>query len=166
METAHELFEHELQSAYDGVKRLERGLGTVVKAASHPDLSTKVQDLHTAVKDQVQRVEEIFELLHQDAQKQESKPAKAFLDEFRTFTKVQKPEKEILDVFVAHVAGDIAQYAMEEFQGMLQIAEQAGATNASPKIADNLQVSMKEHKKIHKDIQKLTDTLIQQIRPS
>ena len=166
METAHELFEHELQSAYDGVKRLERGLGTVAKAASHPQLSTKVEDLHKAVKDQVKRVEEIFELLHQDARKQESKPVKGFLDEFRSFVKEQKPQKEVLDAFVAHVAGDIAQYAMEEFQGMLQIAEQSGATNASPKISDNLQVSMKEHKKIHKDIQKLTDQLIQQIRPS
>ncbi|MCA1831778.1 MAG: DUF892 family protein, partial [Actinobacteria bacterium] len=84
METAHELFEHELQSAYDGVKRLERGLGPMTKAASHPQLSTRVGDLNTAVKEQARRLEEIFELIDQKPQKQESKAVKAFLDEFRT----------------------------------------------------------------------------------
>src|SRR5919108_1165985 len=153
METAKELFEHELKSMYDGVKRLERGLAQMSKAASHPELTANVRDLHTAVKEQVRRVEEIFELLDKKPEKQESKAIKGLFEEYRSFVRDQKPEKEVLDTFLAGSAADIAQYAMEEFQSMLQVAEQSGATNTSPKIADNLHVSMKEHKKIHKDIQ-------------
>jgi ferritin-like metal-binding protein YciE len=165
METAQELFEHELRSMYEGVKRLGRGMGPMQKAASHPELSTKVQELHEAIKEQSTRLEEIFELLGRKPEKQESKTVKGFLDEFRSF-KEQRPEKEVMDVFLAHSATDLAQYAMDEYQTMLEVAEQAGATNSSPKIADNLQVSMKEHKKIHKDIKKLSDQLVSQLRPA
>ena len=165
METASELFHYELREMYDVVKRLERGLRSVMKGASEPQLSTKVEDLQKAASDQVKRVEEIFDLLDEKPSKQECGAIKGMLDGFRSF-KAENPEKAALDVYVANVAGDIAQYSMEGFQNALQIAEQAGVATASPKIADDLQVSMKEHKKIHKDIQKLTDKLIQQLRPS
>lgn len=165
METAQDLFQHELRSMYDGAKRLARPLVTMAKATSSPDLSTQVEDLGSILQEQTRRLEEIFELLGEKPAKQESTTIQGFIEEFRSF-RGERPSKETMDVFVAHVAADIASYAMDEYESMLQVAEHAGVTNASPKIADNLQVSMKEHKKLQKDVKKLTEKLIQQLRPA
>ena len=48
----------------------------------------------------------------------------------------------------------MVQYSMDTFDVMLQLAGQAGITTSSPKIGDALELSMKEHKKLRKDLKK------------
>jgi ferritin-like metal-binding protein YciE len=166
MESARDLLEHELQAMYDATKRLSSGLQRMAKKASHPALSSKIQDLHKANQEQMRRLEEIFQLVGQKPSRSESKTVRGFLGDFATFANQEKPEKEPLDVYVAHAAADIAQYMMEGYEAMLLLAERSGATHATPKISDLLKVSTRETKKIGKDIQKLTDPLVEQLRPS
>jgi ferritin-like metal-binding protein YciE len=78
----------------------------------------------------------------------------------------EKPETEPLDVQAAETASDICQYLMQSYQTMLMLAERSGVTHSTPKVADLLKVSSREEKKIGQDIQKLSDPLIEQLRPS
>jgi ferritin-like metal-binding protein YciE len=165
MESARELFEHEVRSMYDGTKRLSPGLERMAKGASHPELATKLDELRTANEEQMRRLEEIFELMGEQPGRSESRPIRGFLDDFASFVK-QRPEKEPFDVYVAHAAGDIARYVMDDYQSMLLLAERSGVAHTAPRISDLLKVSAREAKKLGKDIQKLADPLVEQLRPS
>ena len=74
--------------------------------------------------------------------------------------------KQVTDLVAAKTASDVVQYSMDTFDVMLQIAGQAGITTSSPKIGDALELSMKEHKKLRKDLKKLNGTLVEQLSPS
>jgi ferritin-like metal-binding protein YciE len=165
MESARQLFEHLARSMYDATKRMERDIAKWAADVSDSQLTTSVQDLHSDVGEQRKRLEEIFELLDQKPATEESATIKAMLAEVSTLKK-QRPGKEVFDAFAGSSAGDITQYSMDTFETMLQLAERSGVTTAAPKIGDNLQVSMKEHKKLHKDFKKLNEQLLQRLRPS
>jgi ferritin-like metal-binding protein YciE len=166
MESARELFEHEVQSLYDGAKRLSRGLEQMGKHASDPQLASKVDDLRKANEEHLRRLEEVFDLMGQKPSRSEAKTIRGMIEEFNDFVREQKPEKAPLDVYTAHAASDVAHYVMEEYQAMLLLAERSGIAHSSPKVSDLLKVSTKEAKKIGKDIQKLTESLVEQLRPA
>jgi ferritin-like metal-binding protein YciE len=165
MESARDLFEHLARSMYDATKRLERGLSTLAGDVSDSQLTTSVRDLQSDVAEQRKRLEQIFGLLDQKPAAEESTTIKAMLAEISTLKK-QRPHKEAFDAFAGSSASDITQYSMDTFETMLQLAEQSGITTAAPKIGDNLHVSMKEHKKLNKDLKKLNEQLVQRLRPS
>ncbi|HEX8099492.1 MAG TPA: DUF892 family protein, partial [Actinomycetota bacterium] len=119
MQSARDLFEHELQSVYDGIKRLQRGLERIRKRAGNSELSSTFQELQTAIGEQIRRLEDIFHLLGKKPQRSESKAIQGFLDEFSDALKQEKPEKEALDVLAGDVTGHIASYLMEDYETML-----------------------------------------------
>src|SRR5204863_2717927 len=133
MESARDLFEHEVKSMYDGAKQLARGLDQIRKKASHPELSSKIDDLRKASQEQARRLEEVFELMSQKAERSESRSVRGLLEDFSTMIKEEKPEKEPLDVHAAETASDIAEYRMQGYSTMLMLAERSGGSHATPK---------------------------------
>ena len=166
MESAQDLFEHELQSVYDGTKRLLRGFEQIGKRASHPELSTKIQELKTASEEQARRLEDIFHLMGRKPQRSESRAIQGLLQEFTDAVKEQKPEKEPLDVLACETASDVAQYLMQSYETLLLLAERSGVTHSAPRVSGHLKVSLREQKKLSKDVQRLAEPLIEQLRPA
>ncbi len=166
MESAQELFEHELQSVYDGTKRLLRALEQIAKRASHPELTTKIRELRTASEEQARRLEDIFHLMGRRPQRSESRAIQGLLHEFTDTVKEQKPEKEPLDLLACQASSDIAQYLMHSYETLLLLAERSGAAHSAPRVSGHLKVSLREEKKLGKDIQGLAEPLIEQLRPA
>lgn len=166
MESARELFHHEARSLLDGTKQLGRGLQKMAKKASHPELRSKIEDLRTATEEQRRRVEEIFSLMGEKETTTDSLTLRAILGEVDSFVSQEKPDKEPLDIYLAHTASDVANYLMDEYESMLLLAERSGITHATPKVSELLKVSGKECKKIGTDIHKMIEPLIEQVRPS
>jgi ferritin-like metal-binding protein YciE len=63
MKSARDLFQHELESLYDGTKRFVSALQQMRKRSSHADLSTKLEELRKAAEEQSRRLEDIFHLM-------------------------------------------------------------------------------------------------------
>lgn len=165
MESARDLFLHDARSMYGGTRRLVRGLAKVEERVGELQLEDLIHELGTASGKQAKRLEEVFELVDERAKQEVSPVIDGFLQEASALSR-ERPVKQVEDVFIAEAASGIARYCMQTFQGMLQVAEQAGITTAAPKVGDALEVCLKEHKKLLKDLQKLTEKLIGQTRPS
>ena len=166
MDSARALFRHEVNSLLDGTKQLSTELRKMHDKASHPELRSKVDDLRTSTEEQHRRLEEIFGLMGEEPQTTESLTLRGFVGEVDALVKQEKPDKEPMDVYLAHTASDIAAYLTDEYESMLLLAERSGVNHASPKVSDLLKVSGKETKKIGNDIHKLVETLVEQLRPS
>ena len=165
MESARDLFDHLLRSMYDGTRRLERGIAQIAGGISDAQLTKSMEDLRSDVGEQTKRLEEIFELIDEKPATEESSTVNAMLGEVSALKK-QRPNKAVFDAFAGSTAAGITQYSMDTFETILQLAERSGVTTSAPKVADNLEVSRKEHKKLHKDLQKLNEQLMERLRPS
>jgi hypothetical protein len=79
--------------------------------------------------------------------------------------KVQKPEKQALDVLTCDTASHIVQYLMEDYETLLLLAERSGVAHSAPRVSGHLKVSLREAKKFAKDVQKLAEPLIELLPP-
>ncbi len=165
MESARELFVHLTRSMYEGMKRLERSLAGIEKRTAETQLTKVVGELRAVCSEQAKRLEEVFGLLDQRPSKEPSPVIAGFL-EAEAMARRGRRAKQVTDLVAAKTASDVAQYSMQTFEVMLQLADHAGIITSSPRIGDALEVSMKEHKKLRKDLKKLNGMLVEQLSPS
>jgi ferritin-like metal-binding protein YciE len=165
MENARELFLHLASSMYGAIKPLERSLTGIEKRTAETQLAELVGDLRAACSEQAKRLEEVFGLFDQRPSKEPSPAIAGFLEE-EAMARRGRRAKQVTDLVAAKTASDVAQYSVQTFDVMLQLADHAGILTSSPKVGDALEVSMKEHRKLQKDLKKLSDALVEQLSPS
>ena len=64
METAHELFIHELQDIYDGEQRLVQALSEQAEESTRPELQKAFSSHLSQTQKQVERLQQVFPTLH------------------------------------------------------------------------------------------------------
>ena len=165
MESARELFEHELAGAHDAAARAAKALPGVARKTSDERLGTLLEELSSATREQVDRLGKIFDALDRPVAGEPSKPARAMLDEM-TSTAKQARAPEVVDVVVAESASDVAQYLQSTYEMMLQLAERSGLTHSTPEIGEMLEPSLKEAKRSTRRLQKQVEKLVQTVRPN
>jgi ferritin-like metal-binding protein YciE len=165
MESARKLFLHIASSMYGGMKRLERSLPGIESRTAESQLTKVVGELREVCSEQAKRLEEVFGLLDQRPSKEPSPAIGGFLEE-EAMARRGRRAKQVTDLVAMKTASDVAQYSMQTFDVMLQLANHAGIITSSPRVGDALEVSMKEHKKLQKDLKKLSGTLVEQLSPS
>ncbi|HKR94998.1 MAG TPA: DUF892 family protein, partial [Candidatus Angelobacter sp.] len=99
MQTAHELFLHELADMLDAERKLVDALGEQAEEASNPQLQKAFASHQAQTEKQVQRLEQVFEQLGEQPQETECKGLKGLLEELETFKSEEEPAEDILDVF-------------------------------------------------------------------
>jgi len=85
MQTAHELFLHELADMLDAERRLVEALGEQAGEASNPQLQKAFASHQAQTEKQVQRLEQVFEQLGEQPEETECKGLKGLLEELETF---------------------------------------------------------------------------------
>ena len=85
MQTAHELFLHDLSDMLDAERKLVDALGEQAEEASNPQLQKAFASHQAQTEKQVQRLEQIFEQLGEQPQQTECKGMKGLLEELETF---------------------------------------------------------------------------------
>src|SRR5690349_20512096 len=98
MQTAHELFLHELNDILDAERKLVDALGEQAEGASNPQLQKAFQSHQAQTEKQVQRLEQVFESISEQPEDTECKGLKGLLEEVESF-KEEDPSPDILDVF-------------------------------------------------------------------
>jgi len=81
METVEELLIEELRDIYDAEKQLVRALPKMVKGASDPELKSAFSEHLEVTRQQVARLEQVFELMGQKAKSKPCKAMKGLLEE-------------------------------------------------------------------------------------
>ena len=81
IETIEELFIEEIRDLYDAEKQLVKALPKMAKAASSEELKTAFQEHLEVTKGQVQRLEQVFELMDEKAKGKPCKAMKGLIEE-------------------------------------------------------------------------------------
>jgi ferritin-like metal-binding protein YciE len=148
METAHELFIHELTDMLDAERKLVEALGKQAEAASNPQLQKAITAHQAQTEKQVQRLEQVFEQLGEEAEETECKGIKGLIEEYETFAEEEDPSEDILDVFTIGAAMKVEAYEINAYESLIRMAQDMGHTKAVKLFQQNLKEEQATWKKL------------------
>ena len=138
MENAHQLFVHELTDMLDAERKLVDALGQQAEAASNAQLKKAITAHQAQTEKQVQRLEQVFESIEEEAEESECKGIKGLIEEYETFKEEEQPAEDILDVFTIGAAMKVEAYEINAYNSLIRMAQDMGHTKAVRLLQQNL----------------------------
>ena len=157
METARELFVHELADMLDGEQNLVEALSELAEQSENKELKKGFEQHQKQTEEQVARIEQIFEELGESPRSTECKGIRGLIEEQKSIEE-EDPSPEILDVFNIGAAQKVESYEMRAYESLISLAEELGLRRAGQLLARTL----KEEEQTLKKLQ----TLSRKIKPS
>jgi len=147
MQTAHELFLHELADILDAERKLVDALGKQAEEASNSQLQKAFASHQAQTEKQVQRLEQVFEELGEEPEETECKGLDGLLEELESF-KQEDPSEDILDVFSIGAASKVESYEINAYESAIQLARDMGHNKAVRLLQQNLKEEQDTLKKM------------------
>jgi ferritin-like metal-binding protein YciE len=155
MQTAHELFIHELQDMLDAEQQLVEALGTQAEESSRPDLQKAFQSHQAQTEKQVERLQQVFESIDEEAEEVECKGIRGLIEEHDHFKEEEEPAEDIMDIFNVGAAEKVESYEICAYESLIRLADQMGHTKASKLLNQNLKEEQATLKKMQAFSKKL-----------
>jgi ferritin-like metal-binding protein YciE len=156
-EGLEELLVEELRDLYDAEKQLVRSLPRMAKASSSPELQDAFRTHLEETKGQVQRLEQIFELLGQKARSKPCKGMKGLVEEGQE-TMQEDLEEHLLDAAIIGSAQKIEHYEIAGYGTARALANTLGRKDA----AQLLQETLDEEGATDKKLTAISKTLLKE----
>ena len=148
MQTAHELFVHELQDMLDAEQQLVEALGQQADESSRPDLQKAFQSHQAQTEKQVERLHQVFESIGEEPQEVECKGIRGLIEEHDHFKQEEDPAEDIMDIFNAGAAEKVESYEICAYESLIRLAEQMEHTKAVRLLNQNLKEEQQTLKKM------------------
>ena len=155
MQTAHELFVHELQDMLDAEQQLVEALGSQAEESSRPDLQKAFQSHQAQTEKQVERLRQVFEELGEEPEEVECKGIRGLIEEHDHFKEEEEPAEDIMDIFNAGAAEKVESYEICAYESLIRMADRMGHTKASKLLNQNLKEEQQTLKKMQAFSKKL-----------
>lgn len=147
-----DLFLHTLKDIYHGEKQILRALPKMAKKASAPELRQAFEQHREETLGQVERLEQIFELLGKRARGEPCEAIEGLVEEGKEIMEeVQDPE--VLDAGLIAAAQAVEHYEIARYGTLAAWAKQLG----QKEIADLLAETLAEEKKTDQLLNKLAE---------
>jgi len=154
MQTAHELFIHELQDMLDAEQQLVEALGEQADESSRPDLQKAFQSHQQQTQKQVERLHQVFESIGEEPEETECAGIRGLIQEHNNF-KQEDPAEDIMDIFNAGAAEKVESYEICAYEGLIRLAQEMGHKKAERLLAQNLKEEQQTLKKMQGFAKKL-----------
>jgi ferritin-like metal-binding protein YciE len=155
MQTAHELFIHELQDMLDAEQQLVEALGSQAEESSRPELQKAFQAHQAQTEKQVERLHQAFESIGEDPEEVECKGIRGLIEEHDHFKEEEDPAEDIMDIFNVGAAEKVESYEICAYEWLIRLADQMGHTKASKLLTQNLKEEQATLKKMQSFSKKL-----------
>ena len=156
MQSAKELFTHELTDMLDAEQKLVEALGELAEDHSEEPQLQKGFAAHQAqTEKQVERIQQIFEQLEEQPESTECKGLKGLLEERNTFKEEEDPAKDILAVFDVGAAIKVESYEINAYESLIRLAEQLDMNKAVKLLRQNLKEEEQTRTKLQGMMRKL-----------
>ena len=155
MQTAHEMFLHELSDMLDAEQKLVEALGKQAEESSRPDLQKAFESHRQQTEKQVQRLEQVFESLEEEAEDAECKGIGGIIAEHDEFMEEEEPSEDLIDIFNAGAACKVEHYEIAAYTSLINMAQQMGHTKAVKLLNQNLKEEQQTLKKMEGFVKKL-----------
>jgi ferritin-like metal-binding protein YciE len=147
MQTAHELFLHEMSDILDGERQLVEALEEQANNASRPELQKAFESHRNQTQKQVQRLEQAFQSVGEEPEQTECKGLKGLIEEYKTFAQ-EDPAEDILDIFSTGAAEKVEKYEISTYESLIRLARQMKHTKAAQLLSQNLKEEQQTLKKM------------------
>jgi ferritin-like metal-binding protein YciE len=125
MQSARELFIHELTDMLDAEQKLVEALGQLADDHSEqPQLQNGFESHQAQTEKQVQRIQQVFEELGEEPEETECKGMKGLIEERDSFKQEQDPADDILAIFDVGAAIKVESYEINAYNSLIELAEQ------------------------------------------
>ena len=155
MNTARELFLHELRDMLDAEQKLIKALGEQADESSRPECQKAFSQHQQQTSKQVQRLEEVFSVLGEDSEASECKGLKGLIEEHDAF-KEEDPAADLLDMFNVGAAVKVERYEMSAYESLIRLAKQLGLPAQAARL---LNQNLKEEQQTLKKVEMLSRKL-------
>ena len=155
MQTAHELFIHELQDMLDAEQQLVEALGSQAEESSRPELQKAFQAHQAQTEKQVERLHQAFDSIGEDPEEVECKGIRGLIEEHDHFKEEEEPAADIMDIFNVGAAEKVESYEICAYESLIRLADEMGHTKASRLLNQNLKEEQATLKKMQSFSKKL-----------
>lgn len=155
MQTAHELFIHELTDMLSAERQLVEALQEQENNASNEQLKKAFASHRAQTEKQVERLESCFEELGEEIEETECKGIKGLIEEYQHFVEEEEPSEDIHDVFAIGAAIKVESYEINAYESLIEMANEMGHDKAAKLLGQNL----REEEATLEKMQKLSDKI-------
>ena len=155
MQTAHEMFIHELQDLLDAEQQLVEALGKQAEESSRPDLQKAFQSHRAQTEKQVDRLRQVFESIEEEAEEVECDGIRGLIKEHDSFIEEEDPAEDLIDIFNTVAAAKVESYEIQAYQSVIRLADIMGHKKASKLLNQSLKEEQQTLKKMEAFSKKL-----------
>ena len=155
MQTAHELFIHEMQDMLDAENKLVEALGKQAEESSNPRVKKAFEMHQKQTEKQVQRLEQAFESLGEEAEETECAGIAGLIEEHDKFKNDEDPSPDLMDIFNVGAGVKVERYEISAYDSLVRMAKMMGHTKAEKLLSQNL----KEEQQTLKKLEQMSKTL-------
>ena len=148
MQTAHELFVHEMQDMLDAENKLVEALGKQAEESSNAQLKKAFEAHQRQTEKQVQRLEQAFQSLGEEPEESECMGMKGLIEEHDHFKEEEDPAEDILDIFNVAAAMKVERYEITGYESLIRMARMMGHKKAVQLLTQNLKEEQATLKKM------------------
>ena len=148
MQTAHELFIHEMQDMLDAENKLVEALGNQAEESSNPRVKKAFEMHQKQTEKQVQRLEQAFESLEEEAEEAECAGIAGLIEEHDKFKNDEDPSPDLMDIFNVGAAVKVERYEISAYESLVRMAKMMGHKKAEKLLTQNLKEEQQTLKKM------------------
>ena len=154
MQTARDLFVHELQDMLDAEQKLVEALAEQEEASTNDQLEKAFASHRAQTEGQVERLREVFELIGEEPEETECKGIKGLIEEVHAFME-ESPTEDLVDAFNIGAAIKVESYEINAYESLIDMADDLGFDKAKKLLNQNLkeeEQTLKKMEGFHKKI--------------
>ena len=155
MQTAHELFLHELTDMLDAEQNLIEALGKQAAESSKPELQKAFLSHQAQTEKQAERLRRCFELLGEEPEDAECKGIRGLIAEHDTFVHEEDPAEDLVDIFNVGAAEKVESYEICAYESLIRLADLMEHRKVSKLLNQNLKEEQQTLKKMQSFSKKL-----------
>jgi ferritin-like metal-binding protein YciE len=139
MQTAKELFVHELADMLDAEQKLVETLGQLAEEHSEePQLQKAFASHQAQTEKQVERLHKVFEEVGEEPEETECKGLKGLIEERESFKEEEDPSDDLLAIFDVGASIKVESYEISAYNSLINLAEQLDLNKAVKLLNQNL----------------------------
>lgn len=154
--TLDALFEHELKDIYDAERRLTKALPKMAKAATSEELRSAFEEHLQVTNQQVQRLEQIFQLMELKPKAKTCAGMKGLIEEGEEIMGAEA-EGDLGDIAIAGAARKVENYEITAYRALQSMAEVLG----DQEVQDLLDETLREEEEADQKLAAICDNLLQ-----
>src|SRR5260370_14983833 len=147
METLEELFVEEIRDLYDAEKQLVKALPKMAKGANSDELRAALEEHLEQTKEQVTRLEQVFETLEEKAKGKPCKAMKGLIAEGQEVMQEQAAEN-MTDLALIAAAQKVEHYEISGYGSAPALAQTLGNDQAVQLLEETLEEEKEADKKL------------------